>query len=131
MKSFLAITTAVVAVSAGVTTGTADAAYKCTGRASGWPGSWGSVSKQCVHFAPNDPKWGGYIIVGWGVQPGTSQQACVEGRMSRYTNPDKWQSLGCGKGNKGKIAWPRNSASMLEIRVKSASIGVALVEYGI
>ncbi|WAL64237.1 hypothetical protein ORV05_25110 [Amycolatopsis cynarae] len=138
VRRFLAALGAVLAVpvmSAGVmvaTAGQSEAVSSlCTGRVSGLPGHWTEGSKVCSYTSPNTANWPGRIKITWSAQPGTQQYACVEARMGKAANPDNWQSIGCGKSNSGYISWPRNTLSMVEIRVKSMNIGLANVEYSI
>ncbi|MCH0539308.1 hypothetical protein I3F58_06985 [Streptomyces sp. MUM 203J] len=104
----------------------------CSGTATALPYKWSKTSKSCSYTSPAR-NWRGYIMVDWSVQGGTNQSACVQGRMSSARNPKpKWQSIGCGKNGKGKVSWPANTASMLEIRVKSMNpVHIANVRYSI
>ncbi|WIX99032.1 hypothetical protein QRX60_33940 [Amycolatopsis mongoliensis] len=101
----------------------------CRGNAAGFPGKWGAVSKSCSFTSP--PQWRGYLEVTWFVEAGTQQRGCVEGRMASVREQRPWQSLGCGKGGLGRVDWPANTLSLLEIRVKSYNVGLALVTYEI
>ncbi|WP_175411691.1 hypothetical protein [Streptomyces sp. TRM64462] len=104
----------------------------CSGTATGIPYKWGKTSKSCSYTSPSG-SWRGYIKVSWSVQAGTNQSACVQGRMAQARDPKpKWQSIGCGKSGSGKVSWPKNTASMLEIRVKSMSpVHIANVRYSL
>jgi hypothetical protein len=111
-------------LSAGLTAGTAVAAPDqakalCKGSASGAVGKFGPVSKQCSYTSPASG-WRGKLRVEWNTQSGTNQTACVEARMGKARNPDKWQGIGCGKAGVGIVKWPANTASNLEVRVKSS-----------
>jgi hypothetical protein len=101
----------------------------CRGNAVGFPAKWGAVSKPCSFTSP--PQWRGYLEDTWYVEPGTQQRACVDGRMGSVREERPWQSLGCGKGATGRVSWPANTLSLLEIRVKSLNVGLALVTYEI
>lgn len=128
--SALLLVLAVWAVTLVATAGEGQAvAYLCHSRASGAPWKFGPVSKECSYTSPDTSKWPGKVTIQWRTQSDTQQAACVEGRMGKARNPDKWQGLGCGKAGQGTIKWPRNAASMLEIRVKSNNIGVTIVDY--
>ncbi|MEV4145624.1 hypothetical protein AB0J40_18280 [Amycolatopsis sp. NPDC049691] len=101
----------------------------CRGAAVGFPGKWGAVSKSCSFTSP--PQWRGYLEVTWFVEAGTQQRGCVDGRMASARSPRPWESLGCGKGATGRVSWPANTLSLLEIRVKSVNVGLAEVTYEI
>ncbi|TNC29491.1 hypothetical protein [Amycolatopsis alkalitolerans] len=111
------------------TAGESQAATLCHSRASGAPFKFGPVSDECSYTSPDSANWKGRLTIQWSAQAGTNQSACVEGRMGKARNPDKWQGLGCGASGQGTVSWPRNTASMLEIRVRSNSIHVAIVDY--
>jgi hypothetical protein len=102
----------------------------CRGNAVGFPGKWGAVSSKCS-FTSQPTGWRGYLEVTWFVEPGTVQYGCVEGRMGSVREVRPWQSLGCGKGGKGRVNWPPNTLSMLEVRAKSVNVPLALVTYEI
>jgi hypothetical protein len=119
-------TVALGALSAVLTTGTANAAV-CNGTASGFLAKWGPASKQCSYTS--SPTGNGKLRISWSAQSGTSQFGCVEARMSKAANPDPWQGLGCGSSGSGAIAWPANTASMVEVHVKSMNSAVINVDY--
>jgi len=101
----------------------------CHSRASGAPFKFGPVSKECSYTSPNTSSWKGKLKIEWSAQGGTNQSACVEGRMGKARNPDAWQGLGCGASGQGLIKWPKNTASNVEIRVRSNSVHLAIVDY--
>ena len=101
----------------------------CRGNAVGFPKKWGVVSKSCSFTSP--PQWRGYLEVTWFVEPGPVQYGCVEGRMASVREVRPWQSLGCGKGRTGRVNWPANTLSLLEIRAQSVNVPLALVTYEI
>lgn len=111
------------------TAGAGQASPLCSSQASGAPWKFGATSKECSFTSPNSPKWTGKLVVQWKTQDSTQQAACVEGRMASAGKQEQWQGLGCGKSGQGTVAWPANTASMLEIRVKSMNVGVAIVDY--
>lgn len=126
---------AVAALSAGVLPATADATTvhtmsTCSGTASGFLAKWGPTSKHCSYTSPASG-WKGKLRIDWSAQSGTNQYGCVEARMSKAKNPDKWQGLGCGSSGSGVIAWPANTASMVEVRAKSMNSGIINVDYSI
>ncbi|WP_158884542.1 hypothetical protein [Amycolatopsis anabasis] len=133
-----AVATSVVvsALSMGFTAGSASAADAhamslCNGTASGALLKWGPVSKQCSYTSPASG-WKGKLKVTWNVQSGTNQYACVQARMGKARNPDKWQSVGCGTSGSGTVSWPANTASNLEVRVQARPNAlVANVDYSI
>lgn len=97
----------------------------CQGGATGFFAKWGPVYDSCEYTSP--PHGGkGYITVKWTALHGL---ACVEAREAKAKNPDKWQSLSCGKFGQGKVRWPKNTASKLEVRVKSEQAPVESVQY--
>jgi hypothetical protein len=102
----------------------------CDSKASGAPFKWGPVSKECSYTSPPSG-WDGKLKVTWSVQPGTNQTACVEARMGKAKDPDKWQSVGCGTNGSGEIRWPKNTMSNVEVRVKSGNVHMAIVAYSI
>lgn len=125
----LALTTGTMVATAG--DAEASTTSLCSSRASGAPGKWGAVSDECSYTSPPS-NWKGKLKITWSAQPGTTQLACVQGRMGKARNPDKWQSLGCGKSGSGAIKWPKNTASNVEVRVKSQNLAaIAIVEYHI
>jgi hypothetical protein len=102
----------------------------CKSRTSGFPGKWGPISKECSYTSPASG-WDGKLRITWNVQESTNQYACVAARMSKAKNPDKWQSLGCGTLGTGEIKWPKNTASMVEVRVRSGNAHMANADYSI
>ncbi|MBQ0925928.1 hypothetical protein [Saccharopolyspora endophytica] len=102
----------------------------CKSRTSGFPGKWGPISKECSYTSPASG-WDGKLRITWNVQESTNQYACVAARMGKAKNPDKWQSLGCGTLGTGEIKWPKNTASMVEVRVRSGNAHMANVDYSI
>ncbi|WP_031468387.1 hypothetical protein [Sciscionella sediminilitoris] len=96
----------------------ASAKSVCSGSASGALLKWGPVSKQCSYTSPASG-WKGKLKVSWKVQESTNQYACVQARMGKAKNPDKWQSVGCGQSGSGSVKWPANSASNLEVRAQA------------
>ncbi|MFE0023462.1 hypothetical protein [Amycolatopsis sp. NPDC059021] len=129
-------TLAMSALSAGFTATSASAAElnassMCQGTASGALMKWGPVSKQCSYTSPASG-WKGKLKVTWNVQSGTNQYACVEARMGKARNPDKWQSVGCGQSGSGTVKWPSNTASNVEVRVQARPNALlANVDYSI
>lgn len=131
----VSVAVALSVLSAGLMTGTAEAAEShpaalCSGTASGFLAKWGPVSKQCSYTSPASG-WKGRLRIDWNTQSGTSQYGCVEARMSKAKNPDPWQGVGCGSSGSGVIKWPANTASMVEVRVKSMNSAVINVDYSI
>lgn len=102
----------------------------CKSRTSGFPGKWGPVSKECSYTSPASG-WDGKVRITWNVQADTNQYACVTARMAKASNPDEWQSLGCGTRGMGEIKWPKNTASMVEVRVRSGNAHMANVDYSL
>jgi hypothetical protein len=136
LLSLLGAALLVPALSAGamvVTSQDSDASTMslCSSKASGAPNKWGPVSKECSYTSPPS-NWRGKLKITWSVQPGTTQRACLAGRMGKAHHQHKWQSLGCGTSGSGTIKWPRNTASNVEVRVKSQNLAaLAIVEYHI
>ncbi|WP_199740429.1 hypothetical protein [Saccharopolyspora rhizosphaerae] len=92
----------------------------CRSRTNGFPGKWGPISKECSCTSPASG-WDGTLRITWNVQVDTNQCACVVARMGKASNPDEWQSLGCGTRGVGEVKWPKNTASMVEVRVRSGN----------
>ncbi|WP_020674085.1 hypothetical protein [Amycolatopsis nigrescens] len=134
----LAVAASVSALSAGTVSVPASAASVsevgvtalCKSRVSGFLGKWGPVSKECSYTSPASG-WSGKLRITWNVQASTNQTACVQARMGKAKNPDKWQSIGCGPLGVGTIKWPKNTASNVEVRVQSRNSPVANVDYSI
>jgi hypothetical protein len=125
-------TTAALAVglAPGIANAHTESLSLCSGSASGFLAKWGPASKQCSYTSPASG-WKGHLRVDWSAQSGTNQYGCVEARMGKARNPDKWQGVGCGSSGSGIIAWPANSMSMLEVRAKSLNSGIINVDYSI
>lgn len=99
----------------------------CHAVATGTAIKWGPKYDSCSYTsAPSG--WSGYLNVTWSTNNG---QACVQGRMAKPKKPQKWQSLSCGLHGQGKVKWPKNTASKLEIRVKSQQAPTESVAYSI
>lgn len=108
----------------------ADVKKVCKSNAFGYVAKWGPVSDECSYTSPAS-KWDGKVTIEWNSDANANQLVCVEARMGKAKNPDKWQSLGCGTRGAGEVRWPKNTASKLEVRAKTNSSAVAKVTYSI
>lgn len=123
---------AISVLSCGLTTASAAAEQNrpsalCNAVATGTAIKWGPVYRSCSYTSPAHG-WNGKLTINWAAQQGL---ACVEAREGNDKHPQKWQSLSCGLHGQGTIKWPKNTASNVEIRVKSEQTPTVNVAYSI